>query len=79
MTIDELETFQRKYPFKHTQASVVQDRQDLNEWACGRLPLPVLLERLSRRNGWKETPKDKQFVEYIATLGYQCPAWLLQA
>jgi hypothetical protein len=71
MTIDELETFQRKYPFKHTQASVVQDRKDLNEWACGWLPLPALLASLAKHNGWKDVPEGKQFTEYIATLGYR--------
>lgn len=71
MTSEELEAFQRKYRFKHTSNAAIDDRSDLSDWAYGRIPLPELLARLSKRNGWKEVPEGPKFVEYIATLGYR--------
>lgn len=71
MTIDELESFQKKYPFKHTSNAVIEDRSALSDWANGMITLPALLAALAKHNGWKEVPEAKQFVEYIALLGYR--------
>ena len=61
MTIDELETFQRKYPFKHTSRAAIEDRSALSDWAYGRITLPALLAALAKHNGWKEVPDGAQF------------------
>lgn len=71
MTIDELDAFQRKYPFKHASNAAIEDRSALSDWAYGRITLPALMASLAKHNGWKEVPEGKQFTEYIATLGYR--------
>lgn len=71
MTNDELDAFQRKYPFKNTFNAVVEDRSALSDWAYGRIPLSALLAALAKHNGWKEVPEGELFTEYIATLGYR--------
>lgn len=71
MTIDELETFQRKYRFKSTSNAAIEDRSALSDLAYGRITLPALLAALAKHNGWKDVPEGKQFTEYIATLGYR--------
>lgn len=71
MTIDELETFQRKYRFKSTSKAAIEDRSALSDWAYGRITLPALLASLAKHNGWKDVPEGELFTEYIATLGYR--------
>lgn len=71
MTNEELDAFQRKYPFKHTSNAAIEDRSALSDWAYGRITLPALLAALAKHNGWKDVPEGTLFVEYIATLGYR--------
>lgn len=71
MTSEELDAFQRKYPFRHTTNAAIDDRSDLSDWTYGRIPLSALMANIAKRNHWKEVPDSAQFVEYIATLGYQ--------
>lgn len=71
MTSEELDAFQRKYPFKHTANAAIDDRSDLSDWAYGRITLPALLASLAKHNGWKDVPEGELFTEYIATLGYR--------
>ena len=71
MTSEELDAFQRKYPFKHTANAAIDDRSDLSDWAYGRIPLSALMANIAKRNHWRDVPDSEQFTAYIATLGYR--------
>ena len=71
MTSEELDAFQRKYPFEHSANAAAIDKFDLSAWADGRISLSALMANIAKRNHWRDVPDREQFTEYIATLGYQ--------
>lgn len=66
----ELESYQKRFPWKHSDAIATVDKAVLEKWSNGSITTKSLLIDLAHRNEWSTLPGIAEFTAYIQLLGY---------